>query len=259
MGLESPQGFSVRQECAKAAWQNGYRRDLGEAEGWAGFGSTTAQGRLWLAAAGEQGPWFMALEHAGVVAELALVPDAAPGPGLARYRFAALGALYQALNTVYALASSLPDAPLAAFEARIRGLPRATEAEQLAIRRIGQDVFRDSLMRYWGGRCPLTGITEPELLRASHIVPWAECESDAERLDVHNGLLLSALWDAAFDRGLVSFNDAGEPLHAPNLSAFARQQLRWSGQLTLTDDHRHRLAHHRRRQAWDWRRFSQTI
>src|SRR3977135_1680410 len=69
-------------------------------------------------------------------------------------------------------------------------------------------IFRDALMDYWGGRCPLTGITEPALLRASHIVPWAECD-DAQRLDVHNGLLLSALWDAAFDAGLISFADDG--------------------------------------------------
>ena len=40
---------------------------------------------------------------------------------------------------------------------------------------------------YWGGRCPLTGITDVALLRASHIVAWAECD-DAHRLDVHNGL-----------------------------------------------------------------------
>ena len=43
-------------------------------------------------------------------------------------------------------------------------------------------------MKYWRGRCPLTGITDPALLRASHIVPWEECETDAQRLDVHNGL-----------------------------------------------------------------------
>ena len=39
------------------------------------------------------------------------------------------------------------------------------------------------------------------MLRASHSVPWAACASDAERLDVHNGLLLAAHWDAAFDAG----------------------------------------------------------
>jgi hypothetical protein len=38
-------------------------------------------------------------------------------------------------------------------------------------------------MDYWGGRCPLTGITEPALIRASHIVPWADC-TDEQRLDV---------------------------------------------------------------------------
>lgn len=85
------------------------------------------------------------------------------------------------------------------------------------VQRIGQDIFRDALMTYCGGCCPLTGISEPALLRASHIVPWADC-GDEQRLDVHNGLLLSALWDAAFDKGLVSFTDDGRPLVAPTLS-----------------------------------------
>ena len=100
----------------------------------------------------------------------------------------------------YALGVSLPDAPLREFETRAADLPRATEAERLVVLRIGQDIFRASLMDYWQGRCPLTGISDRPLLRASHTIPWSECESDAERLDVHNGLLLSALWDAAFDR-----------------------------------------------------------
>jgi hypothetical protein len=74
----------------------------------------------------------------------------------------------------------------------------------LVVQRIGQGIFRARLMDYRQGCCPLTGISDPALLRASHIIPWADCESDAERLDVHNGLLLSALWDAAFDAGLVA-------------------------------------------------------
>src|SRR5262249_28852412 len=72
--------------------------------------------------------------------------------------------------------------------------------------------------------CPLTGIMDPALLRASHIVPWAEC-SDEQRLDVHNGLLLSALWDAAFDKGLVSFAESGVVLISPRLSELARKAL----------------------------------
>jgi predicted restriction endonuclease len=93
------------------------------------------------------------------------------------------------------------------------------------VQRIGQNIFREALMDYWEGRCPLTGIAEPALLRASHIVPWAEC-NDARRLDIHNGILLSALWDAAFDKGLVSFGDYGEPLVSPTLSKEARLALR---------------------------------
>jgi hypothetical protein len=69
-------------------------------------------------------------------------------------------------------------------------------------------------MDYWGARYPITGITDPALLRASHIVPWVECD-DAQRLDVHNGLLFSALWGAAFDTGLVSFANDGTVLASP--------------------------------------------
>ena len=46
-------------------------------------------------------------------------------------------------------------------------------------------------------------------MRASHIKPWAKCETDAERLDVYNGLLLAAHLDAAFDAGLITFDDNG--------------------------------------------------
>jgi HNH endonuclease len=136
------------------------------------------------------------------------LPSPVAGPGLATFMLATLPQLHAALDRVYKLAVSLPDAPLARFQVKTSGLPRTTEAERLVIQRIGQDVFRDALMDYWGGSCPLTGITDPALLRASHIVPWAEC-SDEQRLDIHNGLLLSALWDAAFDQGLVSFADDG--------------------------------------------------
>jgi hypothetical protein len=245
--LESPQSFVVRQECEKATWQNGFRRALGELDGWAIFASTTARGKVYLAAAGKKGAWFLALDHAGVIAELGLLKADVPGPALARYAFESLGDLYAALGRVYALGVSLPDAPLKEFEAKTANLPRATEAERLIVQRIGQDIFRDRLMDYWQGRCPLTGITDPELLRASHIIPWADCESDAERLNVHNGLLLSALWDAAFDRALVTFDDDGEPRLSRRLSDAARAELRWTSRLSLTEDHRVRLARHRER------------
>lgn len=243
--IESPQSFIVSTECSKAAEQHGFRRRLGETDGWAAFGSTTAHGTIHLAAAGPQGPWYLALDHAGVIEELGLPPAEMPGPGLARYIVNTLGALYAMLPRIYQLAASLPDAPLREFQARVKDLPKATEAERLVVQRIGQDIFRAGLMDYWRGRCPLTGITDLALLRASHIIPWKDCGSDAERLDVHNGLLLSALWDAAFDRGLVTFDDDGRPEFSPQLGETARAELRWQAPVPLTDKHRTRLARHR--------------
>lgn len=62
---------------------------------------------------------------------------------------------------------------------------------------------------------------------------------------MHNGLVLSALWDAAFDRGLVTFNDFGRPEFSQKLSETARVELRWHAPIPLTDKHRARLVWHR--------------
>lgn len=61
------------------------------------------------------------------------------------------------------------------------------------MQRVGQDIFRQGLMECWESRCAITGLAIPELLRASHIKPWADCATDAERLDVYNGLLLAPI------------------------------------------------------------------
>lgn len=243
--VEAPQSFVVRTECEKAAWDNGFRLKQGEDGGWAAFGSTTVPGTVWLAAAGPAGPWYLALDHAGVIEALALAAAEMPGPGLLRLAFGRLGPLHAVLSRVYQLAASLPDAPLQRFRHRTAALPTTTEAERLAVQRIGQEIFRASLMDYWQGRCPLTGITDPGLLRASHIVPWRHCASDAQRLDVHNGLLLSALWDAAFDQGLVTFGDDGAPILSPVLGAAARDALRWRGNLAISPRQRENLKWHR--------------
>lgn len=62
---------------------------------------------------------------------------------------------------------------------------------------------------------------------------------------MHNGLLLSALWDAAFDRGLMTFDDDGHPQFSTKLSDTARTELRWRAPVPLTDKYRARLSWHR--------------
>jgi len=252
--IENPPSFVVRTELHKAAFDNGLRIDLGTDSGWLHYRSTTAPGDIWMGAASKDGPWFLAVGVASVASELGtaqpgalsvLVPP--PTREATVFAFLTLNELHDALDRTYRLAVSLPDAPLKEFLEKTESAPRTTEAERLVVQRVGQDIFRQALMKYWNGRCPLTGITDPALLRASHIVPWSECESDAQRLDVHNGLLLSALWDAAFDAGLISFDDEGRVLCSPALSAAAaaRLEIDSTPALRLTDAHRKNLIHHR--------------
>jgi hypothetical protein len=251
MTPEQPPGFVVRTEAQKAASNNGFRIERGIEAGWLHFASTTVQGDIWIAGVSQDGPWLLSIDRIEVGAELGLPPiSSSSGPGVITFAFDALGPLYDALDRTYRLGLSLPDAPLHRFYAATQSLPRGTEAERLVVQRVGQNVFRDALIAYWDGRCPLTGISDPSLLRASHIVPWAECTTDEHRLDVHNGLLLSALWDAAFDAGLVSFADDGTVLASQGLSGDAASALGLSraAKLTgLTATHRTNLEWHRTR------------
>jgi putative restriction endonuclease len=116
------------------------------------------------------------------------------------------------VRRAFQLSRTLPNQLLHTFQETTALLPRATEAERLVVQRIGQDLFRDGLLDYWEGQCAITGLCVRELLRASHIKPWAACPTDVERLDIFNGLLLAPHLDAAFDRGLLTFDPDGTAL-----------------------------------------------
>lgn len=75
----------------------------------------------------------------------------------------------------------------------------------LVQQRIKQDFFRRAVLSSYGGRCCMSGVSEPRLLVASHIVPWSR--DKANRLNPSNGLCLSALHDRAFDKGLIALSD----------------------------------------------------
>lgn len=77
-----------------------------------------------------------------------------------------------------------------------------TTREAVVKQRVNQNVFRSMILANYNTTCAITGITVPELLVASHIVPWAENEQ--ERLNPENGICLSVLYDKAFDQGLIS-------------------------------------------------------
>jgi putative restriction endonuclease len=71
--------------------------------------------------------------------------------------------------------------------------------------RVNQNVFRQIVVANYSGKCAITGIDLPELLFASHIIPWSKNED--ERLNPENGICLSALYDKAYDKGLIAINE----------------------------------------------------
>lgn len=74
--------------------------------------------------------------------------------------------------------------------------------------RTKQSLFRRRLIGV-EKECRLTGVRDLRFLRASHIKPWAACGTAAERVDGHNGLLLTPTADLLFDRGWITFEDGG--------------------------------------------------
>jgi predicted restriction endonuclease len=102
----------------------------------------------------------------------------------------------------------------------IEGYANLQETERSAIvkSRIGQGLFRKELIKKYNSSCVITGINEKKLLIASHVKPWSVC-TNAERLSVENGLLLSPTFDKLFDCGLISFADSGRILISSQLSA----------------------------------------
>lgn len=82
-----------------------------------------------------------------------------------------------------------------------------TERTSIIQSRVGQGKFRESLISYWNG-CSLSNCMMTQVLIASHIKPWCDCNNN-ERLDVFNGLLLLPNYDKLFDKGYITFDQKG--------------------------------------------------
>jgi hypothetical protein len=218
----------IASRLEKAAVDNGFDLEQPAFDKWLGFASSQCSLRLWLGV-DESGTLLSGFSRANVLP--ALQPLGQPvstelPPGCAGACGAPdIPALHRLLRRAFQLGKSLPDELLHLFQAKTANLPRSTEAERLVVQRVGQDIFRQGLMEYWEGRCAITGLAIPELLRASHIKPWADCATDAERLDVYNGLLLAPQLDALFDQGFITVADDGAVIISPALDASSRKLL----------------------------------
>ena len=251
-----PPNAIERSLIEKAAADNGMDQPTSFEGPWLGFASTRAPLRLWL---GVDGPrWRVALSMRKVAQ--ALVSESAatrvevsritlPSDARSALEVEDPTALHHLVRRAFQLSRALPDALLVTFERETKHLPRATEVERTVIQRVGQDIFRRGLLDYWEERCAVTSLALPVLLRASHIKPWADCGSDAERLDVYNGLLLAVHLDAAFDKGLITFDDDGTIRLSSILSERDQQALHLDDTLrvNLSVEHIPYLAWHQAR------------
>lgn len=236
----------------KTALDAGFDRSLGREGNWLRFSSSQARLKLALTAIGE-GLFVAAFSqhHVGKALDEGIVfTNPLPAEAAAGRSVGSLDELHRMVRRAFVLSRTLPDELLVQFEKETAPLLRSTEVERLVVQRIGQDIFRRGLLDYWEGGCAVSGLQVPELLRASHIKRWADCSTDAERLDVHNGLLLAPHLDAAFDAALISFDDDGRILIKPTLDGRSLELLGFTPSMRLsrvTPAHRAYLYEHRKR------------
>lgn len=90
-----------------------------------------------------------------------------------------------------------------------------TETEQVVRARRVQRFFRTAVLAGYSNACAISGVPIPALLNASHIIPWTA--SVERRADPRNGIALHALYDRAFDRGLLTFDEERRVVVSPRL------------------------------------------
>ena len=98
----------------------------------------------------------------------------------------------------------------------IKSLPLEGKEKEAVVKvRVNQGEFRKQLLNKYG-KCCLCGVSNPALLIASHIKPWADSGPE-EKLDPNNGLLLCPNHDKLFDSGMISFDESGKILISSEL------------------------------------------
>lgn len=123
-----------------------------------------------------------------------------------------------------------------------QNLPGITERKGLVTSRVGQGAYRKGIIHRWEYKCAVTGFDKLDVLIASHIVPWAE-STDPERLDIHNGILLSPTYDALFDRHLISFENNGRIILSDAIDPKAYRKIGVTGDERIVNLSRYNIEY----------------
>jgi predicted restriction endonuclease len=121
------------------------------------------------------------------------------------------------------------------------------ERDSVIKARIGQGIFREKVVANFE-RCAVTNCANLELLTASHMRPWKDCDAH-QAVDGFNGLLLSPNLDALFDKGFITFSDEGKIVISPVLLPSDSKALGIDSSMkihkALDPKHLHYLKYHR--------------
>lgn len=103
----------------------------------------------------------------------------------------------------------------------LNSLEGKTQLREVEIRQ-NQNVFRNMILNIYQNQCCITGLPVKEVLRASHISAWANDKKN--RMNPENGLCLSATYDAAFDRHLISLDENYRLILSPALKEYCTNE-----------------------------------
>lgn len=128
---------------------------------------------------------------------------------------------------------------------KVNVIPTKAEREIIIKQRVGQGTFRKKLIAR-SHVCQICGLSHESLLRASHIKPWVN-SSIMEKLDINNGLLLCALHDSLFDKGLITFSSTGRIIISNLLTQRDREILNLNSMLEIhiLDAQKQYMRYHR--------------
>lgn len=112
---------------------------------------------------------------------------------------------------------------------------KGEERECLVKQRVNQSIFRERMLERFHKKCVLCGVSNEQLLVASHIKPWSKSKPE-EKLSESNGLLLCPNHDKLFDKGYISFSDDGHIMISSQLSEPDWTPLNVNKDMKISDD-----------------------
>jgi hypothetical protein len=95
-----------------------------------------------------------------------------------------------------------------------------SETTSAATKRNGQAAIRREILKRYNYQCALCDVTEPELLVASHVVPWSVDE--ASRGVLNNVICLCVMHDRLFEKGFITLTNNNSVVFSRRFDANAK-------------------------------------